>query len=685
MSGFRLLSSTKVYTRQQQRGLHLPKLVFEECELDHAKYELRRAGRRVKLEKQPFEILLLLLERPGELFTREEIRNRLWSKELFLDAEQGINNGIRKIRVALGDDIENPRYIETVVGRGYRFKAQIRDLAQPNINIGGNRLQVANELDDAVLESTARHPTSSKVQPRLASPRSWWASIRRRITVGIAFLVCTIAAFLMISSNARQHLGPRSPGQPIQSLAVLPLANFSGDPSQEYFVDGMTDELITNLAQVNSLRVVSRTSIMRYKNSNKPLRQIANDLQADAVVEGSVTRSGDQVRITAQLIDARDDRHLWARSYQREASNILQLQGEVSGDIAQQISSSLSGARVQLLTSTARTPNSAAYRDYLKGRYSSQRLTNEDLVKGIGYFEQSIQEDPNYAPAYTDLSIAYTALGSWFGWLPPAKAYPKAKAAALRALSLDPNQAEAHSVLGWLDGEWEWNWAGADQELRLGVKLNPNSSFAHSRYAIYLVTTGQSAYAVSETEKALQLDPLSPLQRSTAAYVFICLKQYDRAIKEARRAIEADSTFADAHVNLATALGAKSLYQEAFAEWLRYLNLSGDGDLAQQLMVASKKPSALSQPGGNIGPITLRYFQKKSRTRYVTPLFIAGTYLTLGDKDRAIEWLEKAYKERSPVLFTIKVDPNWDPLRSDTRFQNLLRRMDLPADANRSN
>jgi TolB-like protein/Tfp pilus assembly protein PilF len=342
---------------------------------------------------------------------------------------------------------------------------------------------------------------------------------------------------------------------PIKSLAVLPLANFSGDPNQEYFVDGMTDKLITNLAQLSSFRVVSRTSIMQYKNSRKPLLQIARELQVDAVVEGSVVRSGDQVRITAQLIDARDDRHLWAQSYDRDLRDILQLQGAVAGDIAEKVSSNLLSAQAQPPSSAAPSLNLAAYDDYLKGRYYSQRLTNADLIKGIGYLERSIQQDPNYAPAYTDLAISYAALGSWFGWSPPGKAYPKAKAAALRALALDPNLAEAHTVLGWLYEEWEWNWAGARKELRLAVDLNPNSSLAHSRYAIYLVTTGQSANAESETKRTLELDPLSPLHRSTAAYVFTCVRQYDRAIQEARRAIEIDPTFADAHVNLAAALG----------------------------------------------------------------------------------------------------------------------------------
>jgi TolB-like protein/DNA-binding winged helix-turn-helix (wHTH) protein len=687
-----------VYSQWQLKGaVRLSKLlIFEECELDLGRYELRRAGRTVKLEKQPLEILVLLLERPGELFTREEIKNRLWSKDVFLDAEQGINNGIRKIRVALGDDFENPRYIETVVGRGYRFKAQIRNLAGPNAIIGRNRIQLATEnehdgshsmtvsdgMPPITHESAVQSPNSLKQEPSPVPLRRWWRSLRRRIALGIAFLVCVAGAFLMIPSNARERLfGTVLFRDPIQSIAVLPLANFSGDPNEEYFVDGMTDELITDLAQFGSLRVVSRTSIMQYKDNPKPLRQIARELQVDAVVEGSVVRSGDQVRITAQLIDARDDRHLWAQSYDRKLGAILQLQGEVAADIAQKVSSNLSSAHAQPRSRAVRSLNLAAFDDYLKGRYYSQRLTNADLIKGIGYLERSIQQDPNYAPAYTDLAIAYAGLGGWFGWSPPGKTYPKAKAAALRALALDPDLAEAHAVLGWLDGASEWNWNAAEKELQRGVELNPNSSFAHLQYALYLVTTGQRAIAELEIKRTLELDPLSPFNRSTAAYVFTCMRQYDRGIQEARRAIELDPTFADAHINLAEALGTKGLYQEGFSEWLQYLRLSGDAKLAQQLEVAAKALSSSEDPGRKFGHIVLRYFKDKSRTRYVAPLFIAGAYLDLGDKDHALEWLDKAYRERSSVLFSIKVDPTWDPLRSDPRFQDLLRRMNFPHDA----
>jgi TolB-like protein/DNA-binding winged helix-turn-helix (wHTH) protein/tetratricopeptide (TPR) repeat protein len=646
--------------------------LFGPYALDQRSGELRKFGTKVKMGEQAFQILRMLLETPGEMVTREELRAKLWATDTFVDFDHGLNSAVQRLRDCLSDSAGKPRWVETIPRRGYRFIGQVEwsEESLPSeilSNPGNAGVQVESSDDEA--------QASVGLEASDASRRVWGVT-RRIAMLAVAVLIALLAALPIVRRIQGASAAKRA--LPIKSLAVLPLANFSGDPNQEYFVDGMTDKLITNLAQLSSLRVVSRTSIMQYKNSRKPLLQIARELQVDAVVEGSVVRSGDQVRITAQLIDARDDRHLWAQSYDRDLRDILQLQGGVAGDIAEKVSSNLLSAQAQPPSSAARSLNLAAYDDYLKGRYYSQRLTNADLIKGIGYLERSIQQDPNYAPAYTDLAISYAALGSWFGWSPPGKEYPKAKAAALRALALDPNLAEAHTVLGWLYEEWEWNWAGARKELQLAVDLNPNSSFAHSRFAVYLVTTGQNDKAESETKRTLELDPLSPLHRSTAAYVFICLRQYDRAIQEARRAIEIDPTFADAHVNLATALGAKGLYQEAFSEWLQYLNLSGDGELAQQLTVAAKEVSGSSYPGRKISQITLRYFQKKSRTRYVSPLFIAGTYLILGDKDHAFEWLDKAYQERSPVLSTIKTDPSWDPLRSDPRFDKLIRKIGFP-------
>jgi TolB-like protein/DNA-binding winged helix-turn-helix (wHTH) protein len=646
--------------------------LFGPYALDLRSGELRKFGTKVKMGEQAFQILQMLLDSPGEMVTREKLRAKLWAIDTFVDFDHGLNSAVQRLRDCLSDSAGKPQWVETIPRRGYRFIGQVEwsdeslpfeILSKP----GNGGVQVESSDDEA--------QASVGLEPSDASRRAW--GFNRRIALLAGAVLITLLAALPIVRRI-QGASAAKRALPIKSLAVLPLANFSGDPNQEYFVDGMTDKLITNLAQLSSLRVVSRTSIMQYKNSRKPLLQIARELQVDAVVEGSVVRSGDQVRITAQLIDARDDRHLWAQSYDRDLRDILQLQGGVAGDIAEKVSSNLLSPHAQPRSSAVRSLNLAAYDDYLKGRYYSQRLTNADLIKGIGYLERSIQQDPNYAPAYTDLAISYAGLGSWFGWSPPGKAYPKAKAAALRALALDPNLAEAHTVLGWLYEEWEWNWDGAGKELQRAVELNPNSSLAHSRYAIYLVTTGQSANAESETKRTLELDPLSPLHRSTAAYVFTCVRQYDRAIQEARRAIEIDPTFADAHVNLAAALGAKGLYQEAFPEWLQYLNLSGDGELAQQLTVAAKEVSGSNDPGRKFGQITLRYFQKKSRTRYVSPLFIAGSYLNLGDKDHALEWLDKAYQERSPVLFAIKVDPSWDPLRSDPRFDKLIRKIGFP-------
>jgi TolB-like protein/DNA-binding winged helix-turn-helix (wHTH) protein len=638
-------------------------------EADLQQRVLTKSGIRVRLQDQPFQVLAFLLERPGEIVTREEILQRLWSADTHVEFEDGLNTAINKLRVALGDDANNPRFIETVPRRGYRFIAPVEGALPASA-------QDSTTQDAPVVKQEALDPAIDKPDAKVPAPSG---TRTQRWPVWLAFIAGAALVTLLVGFKAgglrQRFFGRPDPGA-IRSLAVLPLENLSHDPEQEYFADGMTDELITNLASIASLRVISRTSTTHYKGTRKTLPEIARELDVDAVVEGSVERSANQVRIRAQLIRATPEQHLWAESYDRELRDVLQLQGEVAHDIAQEISSNLASAHSQ--PPTARPVNLEAYDDYLRGRYYWQRLTRDDLIKGIGYLERSIQHDPNYAPAYVDLAFAYSALGSWLGWSPPGEVHPKAKAAAMRALALDQNLAEAHAVLGLIYLEFEWNWAAAENESKLAVELNPNSSFAHSVHAYHLAVTGQTDAAISETSRALKLDPLSQAQHENAAIVFLCARKFDRAIQEARTTVAIDPSYALAHVGLASALGAKGMDQESFMEWLQYLTLSGDGELARELTAAARKISGPSDPGQKLGYITLRYYQKKSKTQYVSPFTIAEAYLDLGDKNHAFEWLRKAYQEHSAALHTIKFFPEWDPLRSDPRFQTLLRDMNFP-------
>lgn len=508
-------------------------------------------------------------------------------------------------------------------------------------------------------------------------PHDMWSLVR--VGLGIAAtalgLVVALVLFGFNPAGVRDRLLGKSVAPRIQSLAVLPLQNLSGDPNQEYFSDGMTDALITDLAKIGSLKVISRTSSMQYKNTKKSLPEIARELNVEGIVEGTVQRSGDRVRITAQLIHGPSDKHVWANTYERELPDALQLEGAVANDIAEGVSANLGG-------SSGRHPvspyslNAEAYDDYLKGRSYARRMTKVDVVKGVEFLERSIQRDPNYAPAYAELSFACELL-AWFDHFPPEEVLPKAKASAMKALALDENLSEAHAVLGLVYGPYERDWAAEERELKRAVQLDPNSSFAHSMYAVHLATVGRKA-AIQEIDTALALDPFSPMVHSLASYVFLATREDDRAIREARRAAEIDPTFAEGHINLAMALGNKGQFDEAFAEWLRYLSLDGDAELAQELGTAARKISGPGDPGQKLAHITLSYYQKKSKTQYVAPLAVAGAYMDLGDKDRAFEWLNKAYQEHSTGLFAIAVVPGFDPLRSDPRFQELLRRIGLP-------
>ena len=639
-------------------------LRFGVFEVNLAARELRKHGTRMRLPGQPFAILAMLLEKPGEVFTREEMRERLWASDTFVDFEHGLNSAIKKLRAALGDSPENPRYIETIPRLGYRFVPPVEEILVAPV--------VPAHATD---ERAATHPNAARNSARGTDARNWLIVLMA--LSGLALILVPLISWDL--AGLRGRLLGKSGTPPIHSLAVLPLHNLSADPTQEYFSDGMTDALITELAQVGSLKVISRASIMRYKKTDKSSPEIARELNVDGIIEGTVQRSGDHVHITAQLIHGPSDKHLWARGYDRELRDALQLEGEVAHDIVEEISANLA-------RSSGRSPvsqyslNVDAYDNYLRGRNYVRRMTGDDILKGLEFIEHSIQLDPNYAPAYAELSRAYQMLAA-IGHFPPGQVLPKAKAAAMKSLALDEKLAEAHDVLGLIYGEYEWDWAAEERELKRAIQLDPNSSLAHSNYAVHLLTLRHQTEGIQQINTALELDPFAPWQHSIASYVFLGARQYDPAIREARRAVEIDPSFALGHELLAGALGAKGMFGEALTEWLRYLSLDGDAQLARELEGATKKISSPGDPGHKLALITLSYYQRKSKTRYVEALIIAGAYIDLGDKDRTLEWLNKAYQERSTGLCTALLVPSWDPLRSDPRFQDLLRRMNLPVDS----
>jgi TolB-like protein/DNA-binding winged helix-turn-helix (wHTH) protein len=455
-----------------------------EFEVDLRYGEVRRNGDKIKLQQRPFQIFSALLERPGEAVTREEIQQKLWPTNTFVDFEHSINTAVNKLREALGDDAENPRFIETLPRYGYRLIAPVEVV----------------EDNGACLEP--KIPPAP--QPRRQRTGLW---------MGISYLLVAGIALICIFAFDWFHLRSRLVGgadtEHIGSIAVLPLRNLSNDPQQEYFSDGMTDELITSLAKLKSLKVISHTSVDRYKHGNRTLPDIARELGVDAVVEGTVMRSGDSVRITAQLIDAHSDRHLWAESYERELKDVLSLQDEVADQIAAQVGIKVAAGQQTPVEST-RQVDPEAHEAYLKGNFYWSRSNCDGSQKGLSYYQQAVAKDPTFAEAYVGLAQAYFTLGDW-NCLPYEEAFSKSKAAALRALELEPTLGPAHTWLGTLAFFHEWNWHGAEKEYSKAVQLSPNSAPAHMFYALFLVSMAKQEEGLAEMRKALELDPTAEL------------------------------------------------------------------------------------------------------------------------------------------------------------------------------
>jgi len=457
----------------------------------------------------------------------------------------------------------------------------------------------------------------------------------------------------------------------INSIAVLPLKNLSGDPEQEYFAEGMTDALISNLAKIEALTVISRQSVMRYKRTEKSLPQIARELNVGAVVEGTVLRSGQRVRITAQLIEARTDRHLWAESYERGLRDILLLQSEVARAIAHEIQVKLKPQEEALLASTDQI-EPEAYEFYLKGRFHWNKRSAEELKKGLEYFQKAIEKDPNWALAYAGLADSYSILGE-YSVLPPKETYPKAKAAALKALEIDDGIAEAHTALALAKRDYDWDWLGAEKEYKRAIELNPSYPIAHQWYAEYLSSMGRHDEALEEIRRAQELDPLSLIINAVRGMILYYARQYDQSIEQCRKTIDLDSTFIPARYFLGWNYAQKGMYEEAIAEMQEAVKLSRGNpryiaELGATYAMAGKKGDAFK---------ILEELKKLSKQRYISPFYTAIIYTALRDDHQALEWLEKAFAERSYPMVWLKMRPTFDSLRSNPKFTALLQKMDL--------
>src|SRR6202167_2089179 len=533
---------------------------FGTYELSLQSGEVRKAGMRIRVQQQPMKLLELLLERPGEVVTREELRSRVWPNESFGDFDQAVNIAIAKLRNALGDSAENPRYIETLPKRGYRFIAEVSV-----VEADARTKRPEPPTGELPLPEPGHRPQGAGLA--VAPKRRPWLTPGVITPVALVLILAILAVWLF---RFRSH-APTG----IHSLVVLPLDNLSGEASQDYFADGMTDELITDLAQISALRVISRTSVMVYKGARKPLPQIARELSVDAVVEGTVLRSDNRVRITAQLIEASTDKHLWSQSYEGELRDTLALQDRVARAIAGQIQINLT-PREQAALKSATVVNPQAYESYLKGRYFWSKRTAGGLKVALAYFNQAIEEDPNYAQAYSGLADTYALLGDWqYAAMTPKEAYPQAKAAALKAVKLDDALGEAHNSLAFLLDGFDWDLDAGGKEFRRAIELNPGYATAHHWYAWHLSLLGRYDEAIAEMKKAESLDPLSLIINADLAELLVIAHSYDESMRQSRKTIEMDPNFALAHNQLAQAYLQKNMPEEAVQEFQKAVQLSG--------------------------------------------------------------------------------------------------------------
>jgi TolB-like protein/DNA-binding winged helix-turn-helix (wHTH) protein/Tfp pilus assembly protein PilF len=631
---------------------------FGEFEFDCGTRELKKNGQTVRLEPQPAKVLSVLVRNAGEIVTRQELIREVWGAETFVDFDQGLNYAIRRIRAALEDDADAPRFLETVPKTGYRLIAPIAKLTS------GDK----ESVDPAP-------PPPARTRPKL-----------NRVT--IAGLVLVPVLTLSAIAAWRYHRGQLSArsGAEFTSLAVLPLRNLSADPEQEYFSDGMTDELITDLAESEKLRVTSHTSVERYKNTKMPLQEIAKQLGVDAIVEGTVMRIEGRVRITVQLIDGRSDQHLWADSYERDLRDVLGLQDEVAGRIAAEIGTNIvsRGQSGPAMTERKVSPdaykqanstlNVEAHEAYLRGRYWWRRRGADAEAKGLQFFQHAVEIDPTYAAAWAGIADSYAVMAH-HGGLPANEAMPKAKAAALKALDLDDSLAEAHTSLALIKFSYDWDYPGAEREFKRAIELDPNYATAHHWYAHYLVVACRFDQALIEIQLARQLDPYSVVINEWWSLIYYYQGQYERSAAQLRSIVELDPAFGPrVYDDLARVYEQQGKYPLAIKERQLAFSAAGkaqDGESLAHAFAAGgseaywRQRLILPQPetGGGTG----------------STLSLALVYSHLRHQEETLRVLDRAYQEHSPWVNFMAREPAFEWLRQDPRFKSLKERIGLLA------
>lgn len=642
---------------------------FGQFAADAARTTLTRKGVRVKIQDQPFRVLILLLENSPEIVTREELRRNLWPAGTHVDFDGSLNVILKKLRAAIDDDSENPRFIETVPRRGYRFIAPVTEVSQ------------AQEEAVPAAPNTTENGGSAAEPPGLSTPAPV-ATVPSRRFLAMVAAGLVLLALAALAYRTRFSRATETAAQKRVMLAILPFQNLSNDPAQDYFSDGLTEETITDLGQMSPqhLGVIARTSAMVYKHTDKTVSQIGRELGVDYILEGSVRRNGEQARISAQLIRVKDQTHLWARNYDRDVKDLIEVQDDLGKAIAAQVQANLTAQRESELSET-RTVNPAAYDLYLRGRYYWNKRTPEAIKQSIGYYHQAIDLDANFAMAYAALADAYN-ISNIVGPYSSKESLPLAKAAAEKAIQLDPSLAEAHSALGMAMSHYDFDFPGAEREFQKALQLNPNSAYAHLFYSnCYLMPMGRVDQAIAENKKALELDPFSLPINNFMAESYRLAGDYQDAYAQYQHTIAMDPTFPLAHEYLSWFLIETGNYEAAIAEHQKSMLLSG----ASAEAASTEAAAALQvyQRGGPMGYwrrlLGIIVQQRKKNDRSTTASNLAMLYALVGDHDNAFAWLDKAYDERDGGSITlIKVEFGWRSLRADPRFAAFLRRMGLP-------
>ena len=659
----------------------------EDFALDLRPRRLRRGSHVFKLERIPLEILVLLLEHRGEIVSRDEIVARIWGNDVFLDTDNSIRGAIRKVRQALKDDPETPRFIQTVTGRGYRFIAPI---ISPQEEHTTEPLKPEASVVSTGTQSFSREPDSwpqggslglmdqeqERTAGQVAGTETARGQVRRHARTWVFVGLASLALVSILSLREFwSWRGSRVPAvfQRKTVLAVLPFDNLSRDPDQEFFSEGLTEEMIAQLGKLNRdrLKVVARSSVAKYKGSTLAAREIGKELNADYLVQGSIRRSSDRIRITVQLIKARDQIDVWTESYDRELKDVLAVQDSVVRSIASEIHIALTEEQEERLA-TPRQISPEAYEAYLKGRYYWNKRTGESMQKAEQYFEQAIDRDPSYAAAYSGLADCNSGL-TWHGFKSPAEALPKAYAAARKALEINPESAEAHASLG-LAMTHRWDWTGAEAEFRRALQLDPQYANAHHWYGDYLSIRGRHGEALAEAKHALELDPLNLMISTWVGLRYYMARDYSRAIDQNRNSVELDPNFAAAHLLLGEDYRGAGLHSEAVNELKKAASLSGDSPL-----YTAQVAVALAVEGRNGDALRIAHeLEAISRKRYVSPYGLAQIYAASNKNEDTFKWLQAAYEDHAVWMGYLAVDPIFDRYRSDERFKDLLRRVGLP-------